>query len=124
MNEQRAHLSTVAELLLCLSGPLIWAAQFFVLYGAVTLACLNTAAPLNATFFAFAVAVTLVTLLAVAGLTAWQVSRIGRQARAGAEADGARFLRAVSIGLGGAAVLAILWGTLPLLVLPACAGAP
>lgn len=124
MNEVRTHKSTVAELLLCLGGPLIWAVQFFALYGAATLACLNTTATHSTLFFTFAVAVTLVALLAVAGLTAWQVSRMGRLATAGAQVEGARFLRAISVVLGGAALLAIVWGTLPVLVLPTCAGAP
>ena len=123
MNQVRAHTGTIAELLLCLGGPLLWAAQFYALYGAATLACLKRTEPHSASFFAFAVASTLLTLLAVAGLGAWQVARRGHLAQAGAEVDGARFLRAISIVLGAAAALAILWGTLPVLVLSSCSGA-
>ena len=39
------------------------------------------------------------------------------------QADGGRFLRAISIVLGSAGLLAIVWGTLPVLMLPSCSGA-
>lgn len=115
--------STVAELLLCLGGPLIWATHLFVLYGASTLACLNTTARHSASFYAFALAFTLMAILAVLALMAWQAARARIRDTPRDQADGGRFLRAISIVLGSAGLLAIVWGTLPVLMLPSCSGA-
>ncbi len=119
----RNDTSTVSELLLCLGGPLIWAAHFFVMYGAGTLACLNSTARHSMPFYAFALAFTLVAILAVLASMAWQVARASRRETSGDQTEGRRFLRAISIILGSAALLAIAWATLPVLMLPSCAGA-
>lgn len=122
MTHVETRTNTVAELLLCLGGPLVWATHLFVLYGAGTLACLNTTARHSASFYAFALAFSVAAILAVLALIAWQVGR-ARQRNTSDQADGSRFLRAISIILGAAGLLAIVWGTLPVLMLPSCSGA-
>lgn len=119
----RDNMSPVSELLLCLNGPLIWAAHFFVLYGAGTLACLDSTARHGMPFNVFALTFTFVAILAVLGLTALQVARAGRREPPGDQTDGRRFLRAISIFMGFAALLAIAWATLPVLMLPSCSAA-
>ena len=118
-----AHTRTVGELLLCLGGPMVWAAHLFGLYGAETLACLNSAARHSTAFHAFATAYTLAAVATVLGLMAWQAVRGWRRGAAHHQADGALFLRSVSIVLGCAALVAISWSTLPTLMLPSCAAA-
>lgn len=116
----RDNTNPVSELLLCLGGPIIWAVHFFVMYGASTLACLNSSARHSTPFFVFAFSLTLVAIFAVLGLTAWQVARASHRETSGDQTDGRRFLRTISILLGSATLLAIAWATLPLLMLPSC----
>jgi hypothetical protein len=123
MRQAHRQTSAVAELLLCFAGPLLWALHLFVLYGGVTLACLSTTAPNSTAFQAFALVTTLLAVAAIAALIGWQLARMGRYAGAGHRVDGARFLRAISILLALAGLLAIVWGVLPVLVLPTCPAA-
>ena len=119
MSELFNRMSAAFELILCLGGPLIWAMHLFILYGAATLACLDVTCSQNASYVFFAMALTVMAMIAVAGLMVWQSAR-ARQANAGDPADGSRFLRVMSIMLGNAALLPILWGALPVLMLPTC----
>jgi hypothetical protein len=114
---------TVGELLLCLGGPIMWAAHLFGLYGTETLACLDSAARHSAAFQAFATAYTLAAVVTVLGLMAWQAMRGRRRSAAQHQGDGALFLRSVSIVLGCAALVAIAWSALPIYMLPSCAPA-
>jgi hypothetical protein len=119
MSEVSSRTSTATELILCLGAPLIWAVHLFILYGGATLACLDAAAGRNASYVSFAMALTIMAMVVVAGLMAWQSAR-ARQPNAGDPADGSRFLRVTSIMLGAAALLAIFWGALSVLMLPTC----
>ena len=117
MRRERATTGVTAELLLCLSGPLLWAAHFFVLYGAATLACVASNGRYRNAFPSFAVIVTLAAMAVVLGLAKWQAGRTRWQ-----NAEVTSFLRVLSILLAGAAVLAMLWALLPVLILPMCGG--
>jgi hypothetical protein len=115
--------STVRILLLILGGPLIWAVHFSIMYGAVTLLCKSASVDNSARFLIFATLGTLIAIAALLTLLARQLIEAGRE-RTGTDArDGSRFLRRSSVLLAAAALLAVVWSTFPVIMLPACSGA-
>jgi hypothetical protein len=112
-----ARTKPLVELLLGLGGPLIWVAHFTALYGGATLSCLEPRSTGGA-FHTFALASTVLCIMTVGALVIWQGARVGDR-----NGDGTRFLRAISMLLGAAAILAIAWGAMPVLFLSSCSPA-
>ena len=107
--------------LYALSGPGIWAAHFFALYGAASLQCTNTAT-LTSAAGQFRTVGCVLTGLAIAAL-AWIILR---QPSASPEDLGAgtSFLRRIAPILCCLALLGILWTSVSLVLLQGCAGSP
>ena len=112
----------VSQCLNLLAGPLIWAAHFFVMYGAATLICSSTSGRNGALFLPFAMLCTAIALATLLNLIAGQLIRLSHQEPHSDQPDGSRFLQRGSIILGAAAVLAVLWSAVPAVML-ACSGA-
>jgi hypothetical protein len=113
---------SIGELAFVLAGPMVWAAHFFLLYGAEVLICTGPVAgsrgeqllPVAAALTTAAVAGLLAIL--VAGLTS------GRQARQATEGTTrSLFWRDAPTALAMLAMLGVLWTALPALLIPACA---
>jgi hypothetical protein len=117
MKQGHGRASALTELLLCLGGPIVWALHLFGLYGGATLACVPTTTD-HIDLASLAATLTLTAVAAVLGLMLWQATRRWPQH---AEHRGAtRFLRRVSFVLGGIAIVAIVWSTVPVLLLYPC----
>jgi hypothetical protein len=115
--------STIAELLLWLGGPLIWAAHFAIMYGAETLFCLYNAGSGGASFQAFAMVFTAGAIAMVLAVMAWQLVRESRFSGGHGRREGASFLRKTSVILGLAALVAMLWAAVPPAMLSPCSTA-
>jgi hypothetical protein len=110
---------SVATLLACFAGPVVWAAHFSLTYAASTLICLRAAVPLREKlFFGTAVGLTLVALAAL-GLVAWRAIPVAA-ARGRQEPSG--YLGWTTAALAALSALAILWAFAPAAMLSACAG--
>lgn len=107
--------------LYALSGPGIWAAHFFALYGAASFQCTSNAT-LTAAAGQFRTVGYVLTGLAIASL-AWIILR---QSSASPEDLGAgtSFLRRIAPILSCLALLGILWTSFPLVLLQGCAESP
>jgi hypothetical protein len=114
--------NAVVECLQFVAGPLIWAAHFFAMYVAAALYCSSTSAGNGAPFLTFAMLWTAITVAALLGLIAGQLTKAGRRAPDADENDGSRFLQRGSIVLGAAALLAVVWSAVPTTMLAACSG--
>lgn len=98
----------------CLRGPTIWAAHFFILYGAETIVCMTASAPAPA--MRLTVLAATVIALVVLGLPFLRVS-----AHARLRDDAARdFMRTLSISLSALSAAAMLAAAVAAWRLPAC----
>jgi hypothetical protein len=121
MSEVDSRTRTIDGLLLCLAGPIVWAAHFFIMYGTGALTC--AVAPASARNTIFQVIGTATTVIAVATLIGLVVRGFARsRSRRHAESDfaGSSFLRHGGIALAGLALLGVLWVALPTAFLAAC----
>lgn len=105
---------SIIPLVAMITGPIVWAAHLFLLYGAATLACLTPDAS-EPVFRIFAV---IVSLAMVAGL-AWFIIRQAGQLREDSSSE--RFNAIVTIVLAGLSILAMIWTALPVAVIAHCA---
>jgi hypothetical protein len=101
------------DFLLCLLGPAVWAAHFFILYATEALACTG-ASPARSVSWSAAIA-TAVACIGLAAFLIWQL-----QNKAHTRPDAARFLRHISVALAGLAMLAVIWTAAPVLLLTPC----
>jgi hypothetical protein len=112
---------SVIDLALSLAAPTIWAAHFFALYGAQALICTSSGAAARSDhLLPFAIVATTV---AAAGLLGILVLRIAASRRTGQATEGIAepaFWREVPTGLALLALLGVLWGAAPAMLLPAC----
>jgi hypothetical protein len=102
---------------------LIWAAHFGVIYAGSALVCARGG--LDASLLGVGVLtwiIGLATLAALAGVL-WVGAAAIREIRCGRHPHGSTpwFLNWVSAGLGGLAVVAIVWEAVPLFIVPPCA---
>ena len=98
---------------MALTGPAIWAAHFFGLY--LTEAFLCPAPQAASQVHLITLVLTATGVAALGALMLWQVLWKERSP------DGnGRFLRDVSMALAATSMLAVLWGSLPAMLLPAC----
>lgn len=98
------------------SGPLIWAVHFLTIYAFAALACARRFAHIEwLGTGVVAWAISLFSLLAIAAISllAWRFSRSKKQDEAG-------FAYRTAIVLSGLSVVAIIWETVPVFLVPAC----
>lgn len=104
--------------LLIFSGPIIWAVHFLAIYGAAGVICARPAAArlqwlgLHAADWS-----TLVASVAAIAVISGIVVRTHRQQ---AHAGHAGFTPWMAAGLGLLSIIAIVWETLPILLIPSC----
>ncbi len=111
----------IGDLLLSLWGPSVWAAHFFVMYAAETLACSRAgASSYQAQLAVVTAAVTAIALISLLGFMIRQYVVPNERAQFGYVTSS--WLRRISIVLAALAMLAVVWVALPLTMVPACAG--
>ncbi len=103
----------VRATIIWLSGPAIWAAHFFLLYGIASFAC--TPSTPQGTIRVLSLATTAIALSALVGFLAWR-SRDRRQVAG----DMPAFLAKTTNGLAILAGLAIVWTAASATLIPAC----
>jgi hypothetical protein len=108
------HVRPLTDFLACLLGPAIWAAHFFVIYGAETVVCAGASSPAIAMRWTVGAA-TAVALAIVA------VPFVGSaRTRHAGEAEPRRFLNVLSGVLAAFSAAAIIGVAVSALRLPAC----
>jgi hypothetical protein len=119
MSTPQISARSIKALAFVLAGPVIWAAHFFALYATEAFLCNG------GTFSAAAGAVrpigltlTVIALAALSIFVSWQ-ALLGLRTKRAASID-AHVYRKISIGLAAIALLAVTWGVLPAILLPAC----
>jgi hypothetical protein len=112
-----AKAQPLGRLLLAFTGPILWAAHFFVVYGLEAVVCVNARFPIATMQWIVAIA----TAAAVAGAFTFLIWRFRQRS---AEADVLAFLREVSLVLALISIGAILATGASTLHLPACHGGP
>ena len=117
---------SIGALILALGGLIVWAAHFALFYGVQTTFCTVAAAGWTATGRRVGgillTAAAIAALVVLAGQPRLDTQGASDRGSTG-EADSARFLWKVSMAGAAMALLAMLWATVPLLLLPACASA-
>lgn len=104
------------DILLLLAGPVVWAVHFLAIYGFTGVVCARPVAHpgwLGIGLGSWGVG--LAGLVAIAALAAWLRMRPRTE-----EPHNSRFVRWVSVGLGLLAVVAIVWETLSIFLVPGC----
>lgn len=103
----------VTDLLIAFAGPIVWAGHFFAVYLSAALLCSVQGSPMQATVRSIGAALTVFALAAILAV-AIRYCRNGRAAGPSAALGFALPLTLLS-------ALAVVWTSLPLLLLPACA---
>ena len=119
-----AQISTgsIKELAFALTGPVLWAAHFFAVYMTEALLCNGgTSSPAVGVVRPIGVTLTVIAITALGVLVTWQALPLRRPQRG--DSRNAHFLREISIALAAIALLAVIWGGLPAMLLPACMAA-
>jgi hypothetical protein len=106
----------LSHLVLALTGPIVWAAHFFILYLAEAFTCTSAGIAHDAVRWIGAGA----TAAALAILAVWSMrfSKTARGSVGGLSQPEVRFAFAVPLALLSA--IAILWSAMPLVLLPVC----
>ena len=113
------------SLALSLAAPTIWAAHFLALYGAQALICTGPgAAARSDRLLPFAIAATMVAAAGLLGILALRIAASWRARQAIEGIARPAFWRDVPTVLALLALLGVLWGASPTMLLPACAPAP
>lgn len=114
--------------LLIFSGPIIWALHFVAIYGFTGIACaraLHEVAWLGIGAVSWFIGIScLLALGAIAAIAALTAKKRNRMPPAGVNtmrAEKHSFIGSMTIMLGMLAAIAIIWETLPVLLVPACA---
>lgn len=108
---------SIAALIACLAGPVIWAAHFFLLYGLEAPLCSRAGFTNPAALFGTIASVA--TAGALAALTIVLTMLLRRAAR-----RGSTFLNRIATGLALLATAGVLWVAMPAVLLQACAQEP
>jgi hypothetical protein len=117
MSMTRNCAGSIGELTVPLTGPAVWAAHLFTLYGAEALLC-SMPTPSVAMLWFAAMAATAIAAILLLGFMLWQARRKNRHAAT------RFFLRELSLVLAGLALLGVLWTSLPAASVPACTPGP
>ena len=116
MKQQRSTLALIAML----AGLIACGAHFTLMYAMTTLACLRPHAIEPA--FNIPLASVAITVLVLAGLGAYLAGRVRVSALdlRQRDSESGRFQNFVTVALAGLAIVAILWVTLPALMITDC----
>jgi hypothetical protein len=111
------------QVLLVMSGLIVWAVHFLVVYPFNALACARNFATFEILGIGILpVAIVIVTLLSLgligAALLAVTAGRAFEQPEI--EPSNGRFLRALTIGIGLLSAVAVIWETIPVFMVPPC----
>lgn len=104
--------------LLIFAGPLIWAVHFIAIYGFTGILCARLSARLE--WFGIGIVswgIVVATIIAIAAIGAvylWAAPKRAVQ-------DNRAFIQWMSAALSLLSIIAILWETLPIFLIPACA---
>lgn len=104
----------LSDFIVCLAGPCVWAAHFFVVYGAESVVCVAAASPASAMRWTILAATAAALALIAAPLVSF--GRIDRDY----DAETSGFLRTLARWLAGLSALAVIAVALSGLSLPAC----
>jgi hypothetical protein len=116
------RIRSVGTLWLSLTGPIVWAAHFSLLYGIDAAICSGFGMSfLEKYFWLLALSLTALALITLLCFMAWQFAVRRRNHHATNTSIGSSFLRDTSIALAALAMVGVLWSTLPAVVLPVCA---
>lgn len=119
MSAARLGSGSIKELAIALTGPMIWAAHFFAVYTAEAFLCNGgTSSPTAVAIRPIGFVVTVIAVAALGTFVSWQALPLTRSQPA--HSTNEQFLREISIGLAAIALLAVVWGALPAMLLPAC----
>ena len=113
---------SIGVLIGALGGLLVWVGHFALLYGIQTTFCVASAGWSAAELRIAGLALTAAAVAALLVLARGPRlnAQGGSDRGSAAHAESARFLRQVSMAGAGLALLAMLWATVPLLLLRAC----
>ncbi len=115
------RIRSVGALWLYLSGPIVWAAHFSLLYGLEAAICSGLGrSSLENKFWLVALGLTAVALITMLCFVAWQLRLRRHDHKAANKLNRPPFLRDMSIALVALSMIGVLWSTLPALVLPVC----
>jgi hypothetical protein len=107
----------LGDFALLLSGPLVWAAHFFSMYGAEAVICTGPdAASRGEQLLPVATALTAAAMAGLIGILGRRFA-VSRRAR---RATKSLFWRDAPTALAALAMLGVLWVALPALLLPVC----
>jgi hypothetical protein len=104
--------------LLIFSGPIIWAVHFLAIYGGTGVVCARPAAA-RLQWFGLHAADWLTLIASVMAIAAIGIVLL-RVRKKNDHAGRAEFTPWITAGLGMLSIIAILWETLPILLVPAC----
>ncbi len=104
---------------LLMTGPIVWMGQFVLIYALAGLGCSEAASSVETNRLDIAGGV--ISAVSVAFLLGFILFRFVRPTYL-KEFAGAEWARSASIGLAVLSILAIIWGTAPLILLSACRG--
>jgi hypothetical protein len=104
--------------LLMFSGPIIWAAHFFAIYGVTGLACARQFA--HEEWFGVSIVLWTIGAITLAALAAILLI-VFKAASVKTARDDARFIQWITAGLGLFSIVAIFWEITPAALLPICA---
>jgi hypothetical protein len=111
----------IADLASMTGGPLIWAAHFGLTYGSQTMFCARAQHPDTALFWVIEAVVTASACAALLALAyALRIRIPGATDTLAGESQGMPFVRHVAMAGIGLALLAIVWSTLPTVLLEPC----
>ena len=118
MSQAPPNARPVAELMVWLAGPAVWAVHFAVMYGAHALICarLDATGP-SLLWPVVAASATALALLALAGLIVARVRRARSRARSNGQT---MFTRDLTIALAAVSMLGVVWVALPAVVTAPC----
>jgi hypothetical protein len=120
MNAAQTSTRSTKALAFVLTGPVIWAGHFFALYATEGFLCRGATFPAAADAVRpISLTLTVIALAALSIFVSWQTLQ-GLRTKRGADSIDAHVYRKISIGLAAIALLAVTWGVLPAILLPAC----
>jgi hypothetical protein len=114
-----AHPRPMSDLLLALTGPIVWSGHFFGVYLTQSLLCSISTPAAGAQIRWIGAGLTVIALVACVAFLLG--NRHGFRLTAGDNADASHELAMVGNPLAMLSMLAVLWTSLPLFFLPACA---
>jgi hypothetical protein len=118
MSAAQTSIRSIKGLAFVLTGPVIWAAHFFALYATEGFLCGGGPWAAADAIRPISLTLTVIALAVLCIFVSWQALQ-GLRTKLATSID-AYIYRKISIGLAAIALLAVMWGALPALLLPTC----